>query len=51
MAAVLEALEMHIDRVHLLDAAQDGTLLLELYTRDGSGSSIRLPQSNLKPAG
>ena len=44
MAAVLEALEMHIDRVHLLDAAQDGTLLLELYTRDGSGSLIAAEQ-------
>jgi amino-acid N-acetyltransferase len=44
MPAVLEALEMHIDRVHLLDAAQDGTLLLELYTRDGSGSLIAAEQ-------
>lgn len=31
-------------RVHLLDAATDGALLLELYTRDGVGSLISAQQ-------
>lgn len=37
---IVAALENKVGRVHLLDAKIDGTLLLELYTRSGSGSMI-----------
>lgn len=39
-AAITEALENDVERIHLLDANLDGALLLELYTRDGVGSTI-----------
>lgn len=40
-----------IERVHLLDATQDGALLLELYTRDGVGSMMATEQfEQLRPA-
>ena len=37
---IVAALENKVGRVHLLDANIDGTLLVELYTRSGSGSMI-----------
>jgi amino-acid N-acetyltransferase len=37
-------LDGDIERVHLLNAATDGALLLELYTRDGVGSLISAKQ-------
>lgn len=37
---IVAALENKVGRVHLLDASLDGTLLMELYTRSGSGSMI-----------
>ncbi len=37
---IVAALENKVGRVHLLDATIDGTLLMELYTRSGSGSMI-----------
>lgn len=37
-------LHSEIERIHLLSAAQDGALLLELYTRDGIGSMIATEQ-------
>lgn len=37
-------LHSEIERVHLLNAAQDGALLLELYTRDGVGSMVATEQ-------
>jgi len=37
---IIAALQHKVGRVHLLDADQDGALLLELYTRDGVGCMI-----------
>lgn len=40
-----------VERVHLLDANQDGALLLELYSRDGVGSMMAIEQfEQLRPA-
>lgn len=51
MPAAIEALENHIERVHLLDANTNGSLLLELYTRDGGGSLISAEAfEQLRPA-
>ncbi len=44
LAAVLEAINNQIERIHLLDIATNGALLLELYTRDGVGSMITAEQ-------
>lgn len=38
--AAVHAVEGGVPRVHLLDRRQDGTLLLELFTRDGAGTLI-----------
>ncbi len=49
--AAVRAVEGGIARAHLLDRHQDGTLLLELFTRDGSGTLIsRQPFETLRPA-
>lgn len=37
-------LDSEIERVHLLNAALDGALLLELYTRDGIGTLVATQQ-------
>ncbi|WP_020395463.1 amino-acid N-acetyltransferase [Thiolinea disciformis] len=37
---IMEALQHKVGRVHLLDASVDGSLLMELYTRDGIGCMI-----------
>lgn len=43
--------DSHIERLHLLDASQDGALLLELYTRDGAGTLVASEQfEQLRPA-
>ena len=40
-----------VDRIHLIDRRRDGTLLRELYTRDGSGTLITgQPYEGLRPA-
>lgn len=44
LPAVIEALETDVERIHLLNADTDGSLLLELYTRDGVGSMISAQQ-------
>ena len=36
----LDAVKAGVDRVHILNADQDGALLHELYTRDGSGLMV-----------
>ncbi|MGB0847351.1 MAG: amino-acid N-acetyltransferase [Thiolinea sp.] len=49
---IIAALENKVGRVHLLDANIDGTLLLELFTRSGSGSMIAATASeSIRPAG
>ncbi len=49
--AAVRAVEGGIARAHLLDRHQDGTLLLELFTRDGAGTLIsRQPFETLRPA-
>ncbi|MBD2578930.1 amino-acid N-acetyltransferase [Oscillatoria sp. FACHB-1406] len=44
LPAAIEALEAGVERIHLLDATIDGALLVELYTRDGMGSTISAEQ-------
>lgn len=44
LPGILEAIETEVERIHLLDAHTDGSLLLELYTRDGVGSMIAAEQ-------
>ncbi len=44
LSAIIEAISNQVERVHLLDLATDGALLLELYTRDGVGSMIASEQ-------
>lgn len=49
---IIDALENQVGRVHLLNARQDGALLLELYTRQGVGSMIATNASeSIRPAG
>ena len=40
LGAAIHACQNGVQRVHLLDRALDGALLLELFTRDGAGSMI-----------
>lgn len=48
---IISALEHKVGRVHLLDANQDGALLMELYTRRGIGSMIAANASeSIRPA-
>lgn len=48
---IIDALENKVGRVHLLDANEDGALLMELYTRRGVGSMIAANASEfIRPA-
>ncbi|MEZ5534031.1 MAG: amino-acid N-acetyltransferase [Thiolinea sp.] len=48
---IIAALEHKVGRVHLLDANQDGALLMELYTRRGIGCMIAANASEaVRPA-
>ncbi|MTI62786.1 amino-acid N-acetyltransferase [Methylophaga sp.] len=40
LAAAVQACESGVRRVHLLDRAQDGALLQELFSRDGAGTLL-----------
>lgn len=40
IAAAMQACESGVKRVHLLDRAQDGALLQELFSRDGAGTLL-----------
>lgn len=51
LQASLNAVEHHVQRVHILSGLQDGSLISELFTREGSGTSIaRAPFMNIRPA-
>ena len=51
LASALRASEGGVERVHLVSSAQDGALLLELFTRDGVGTLVSsVPFDQLRPA-
>lgn len=51
LKAAIQGCQSGIARVHLINRAQDGALLLELFTRDGIGTLISsTPFEELRPA-
>jgi amino-acid N-acetyltransferase len=51
LAAAYQACRNGVDRVHLVSCAEDGSLLTELFTRDGSGTLVMKDHSEvIRPA-
>ena len=51
LRAAIHGCQSGIDRVHLVNRNQDGALLLELFSRDGTGTLISsTPYEELRPA-
>lgn len=51
LAAAYQACRNGVDRVHLVSCAEDGSLLTELFTRDGSGTLVMRDHSEvIRPA-
>jgi amino-acid N-acetyltransferase len=51
LPAALRACRQGVGRVHFLDRAQDGAMLMELFTRDGIGTVMtRAPLAHLREA-
>lgn len=51
LAAAVRACQNGVARAHLVDGAQDGALLQELFTRDGRGTLVsQAPFETLRPA-
>lgn len=51
LECAVRACSRGVDRVHLVDRDNDGALLIELYTRDGSGTLITAePYERIRPA-
>jgi amino-acid N-acetyltransferase len=51
LKAAIQSCQAGVARVHLIDRAYDGALLLELFTRNGIGTLISsMPYEDLRPA-